>query len=87
MRREFGQQRSRELPVNLQPLQVWREISYLDSKTSYSECIQGYDSRPVRLDGLEFIEDQTAFPWSMVIKFSSLVAAVCIILLILSSNI
>jgi hypothetical protein len=87
MRREFGQQRSSELPANVQPLQVWREISYLDSTTSYRECLPGHDSRPVRLDELEFIEDQAAFPWSMVIKFSSLVVAVCIILLILSSNI
>jgi hypothetical protein len=87
MHKEFGQQRSRELSANVQPLQVWREIRYLDSTTSYRECLPGFDSRPVRLDELEFIEGQAAFPWSMVIKLSSLVAAVCIILLILSSNI
>jgi hypothetical protein len=87
MRREFGQQRSSELPSKVHPLQVWREISYLDSMTNYSECLPKCDSQPVRLDELEFIDDQTAFPWSMVIKFSSLAAAVCIILLILSSNI
>jgi hypothetical protein len=87
MRGEFGQQRSSELPTNMQPLQVWREINYLDSMTSYRECLPGCDSRPVRLHELEFIEDQAAFPWSMVIKFSSLAAAVCILLLILSLNI
>ena len=86
MRREFGQQRSSELPTNVYPLQVWREISYLDSMTSYRECLPR-DSRPARFDKLEFIDDQAAFPWSTVIKFSSLAAAVCIILLILSSNI
>jgi hypothetical protein len=87
MRGEFSQQRSDEQPISVHPLQVWREIIYLDSATNYREYLKPPDQGPTHLKDLEFIDDQVVFPWIMIIKFSSLAAAVCVILLILSSNI
>ena len=87
MRKDFSQQRSEEQPTNAHSLQVWREIIYLDSMTNYREYLIPPVPQSSRFEDLDFIDDQLAFPWVLVIKFSSLAAAVCVILLILSANI
>ena len=87
MRKESSQPRSDEQPTSAHSLQVWREIIYLDSMTNYREYLTPPAPQPSRFEDLEFIDDQLAFPWILIIKFSSLAAAVCVILLILSSNI
>ena len=87
MRKESNQSGTGKQTISISDLRVWGEINYLDSATDYRECLTPPAPRPCPSKELEFLDDQINFPWLMIVKFVSLAAAVCILLLIITSHI
>ena len=86
VRKESNQSQTGKHTISVFDLRVWGEINYLDSATDYREYLTPPGPRTYPLEELEFLDDQVNFPWGMIVKFISIAAAVCIILLIFTSN-
>jgi hypothetical protein len=71
--------------ISVYDLCVWGEIDYLDSATDYREYLTPPAPPTGAEQELEFLDDQTSFPWTMLVKFVSLGVAVFIILLLFAS--
>lgn len=86
MRKESNQSQNDKHMMTVYDLRVWREIDYLDSETDYREYLTLPDPQTEAEQKLELLDDQTGFPWTMLVKFISIAAAVCIILLLFAST-
>jgi len=87
VRKESNQSQNGKHTITVYDLRVWGEIDYLDSATDYREYLTLPDPQTrVKLEQeLEFLDDQTDFSWTMLVKFVLLGVAVFIILLLFAS--
>jgi hypothetical protein len=86
VRKESNQSQNGKHMITVYDLRVWGEIDYLDSATDYREYLTPPAPQTGAEQDLEFLDDQTGFPWTMLVKFVSLAVAVCILLLLFAST-
>jgi hypothetical protein len=85
VRKESNQSQNGKHSITVYDLRVWSEIDYLDSATDYREYLTPPAPQTGAEQELEFLDDQTGFPWSILVKLVSLGVAVFIILLLFAS--
>jgi hypothetical protein len=84
--RKSNQHQNHKQAISVYDLRIWGEINYLDSSTDYREYLAPQSPRACAPEELELLDDQNTFPWMVVAKSASVIAAACAILLIVSSS-